>query len=168
MIRWLIAAAPLGVFAGIGVLASMFLVLRPKATTGVSRERVNFQLAVLGSLTKREWIMTVIIILMVIGWAGATVFRLDMGVIALLGLLASVATGIFDNKAFNQLDWNYLILFGVIAGISQIIASLGLDKTLAEVAGTVLLQFGHQPFLIILGIASLSMLLNLLLSQQTA
>jgi len=167
-IYWLIAAAPLGVMAGVGTLASMFLVLRPKVAGSVSSDRVNLQLAVLGPLTRRELIMTLIIVVMVIGWISAGALHLDMGMIALLGLLATVVAGIFDKRSFQQLDWNYLMFFGVIMGISGIIVSMGLDKTLADVVGTVLRQFGNQPVFVILGVAILSMLLNLLLSQQTA
>ncbi len=167
-IYWFIAAAPLGLLAGVGTLASMFLVLRPKVTGSVSSDRVNLQLAVLGPLTRREMIMTLIIVVMVIGWIGAGALHLDMGMIALLGVLATVVAGIFDKRSFQQLDWNYLILFGVIMGISGIIVSLGLDKTLADVVGTVLGQFGNQPVFVILGVAGLSIFLNLILSQQTA
>jgi DASS family divalent anion:Na+ symporter len=167
-IYWLIAAAPLGILAGAGTLASMFLVLRPKVAGSVSSDRVNLQLAVLGPLTRRELIMTLIIVVIVIGWIGAGALHLDMGMIALLGLLATVGAGIFDKRSFQQLDWNYLIFFGVIMGISGIIVSMGLDKTLADVVGTALRQFGNQPVFVVLGVAGLSMLLNLLLSQQTA
>jgi anion transporter len=167
-IYWLIAAAPLGVLAGVGTLASMFLVIRPKVAGSVSSDRVNLQLAVLGPLTRRELVMTLIIVVLVIGWIGARAFHLDMGMIALLGLLATVVAGIFDKRSFQQLDWNYLIFFGVNMGISGLIVSMGLDKTLAGLVGTVLRQFGNQPVFVVLGVALLNMVLNLLLSQQTA
>jgi di/tricarboxylate transporter len=167
-VYWLVAAAPLGVLAGVGTLASMFLVLRPKVAGRVSSDRVNLQLAVLGPLTRRELIMALIIVAIVIGWIGARPFQLDMGMIALLGLLSTVAAGIFDKRAFQQLDWSYLIFSGVIMGISGIIVSIGLDKTLADVVGTVLRQIGNQPIFVVLGVAGMSMVLNLILSQQTA
>src|SRR5262249_51782788 len=95
-IQWLIATAPLGAILFVGALISLFLVVRPGTATAPSRSRVNFQLAVLGSLSRQEKTMSVILLLTLLGWIAAPSLHIDLAIIAAIGLVMAVLTGILD------------------------------------------------------------------------
>jgi DASS family divalent anion:Na+ symporter len=165
-IHWLGAAAPLGVFLSIGALAALFLVFRPRQASAPTGERVNVQLAVLGPPSAREWAMIAVLALTVAGWIAAPALRVDAGTVAVLGLFASVAAGCFDRRAFQELDWNYLIFYGVALSIAVLTVSLGLDRVVAGAVGARLTQIGVSPLLFVLGVACLNFLVQLVLSQN--
>jgi len=162
-LRWLLAAAPLGFFIGLGALSSLFLLLRPHAPAVPLRERVNFQLAVLGPLSTRERVMIAVLVLTVAGWMTEPLTGLDPSVVALLALVATVVTGIFDRKALGELDWSYLIFYGVMLGLSGFVRSLGLDTLAARAAGALLRGLEPSPFVVLPLVACLSVAVRLAL-----
>jgi DASS family divalent anion:Na+ symporter len=167
-IHWIVAAAPLGILIAVGALMSLFLVFRPGATSAPSRERLNLQLAVLGPLSRRELIMMVVLVLTVVGWIALPSRGIDVGTVAVLGLVATVVTGLFDQRALQALDWNYLIFYGVMLGISGLMRSTGLDHVISETVGTAVSPISGQPLLIIPIVACLCFLLRLVLAQPPA
>ena len=165
-IHWLGAAAPLGVFISIGALASLFLVLRPGKASAPSRERVDIQLAVLGRPSAREVTMIAVLVLTVAGWIVAPALGVDVGTVAVLGLLGAVVTGNFDRRSFQELDWNYLIFYGVALSIARLVVSLGLDRVVADAVGAALADIGVTPLLFVLGVACLSILVQLVVPKN--
>lgn len=165
-IHWLGGTWPLAVFVGVGALAMLFLVLRPRSLQAPSRERVIVQLAVLGPPSARELTMIAVLVLTVVGWIAAPALHLGVGTVAVLGLLAAGATGNLDRKALQELDWNYLIFYGVVLGIARLGSSLGLDRVAAEVIGAQLARIGATPLVFVLAIACLTLLMRLILQPE--
>jgi DASS family divalent anion:Na+ symporter len=162
-IQWLVAAAPLGVFVGIGMLIMLFLVLRPRPVMAPSREGVNIQLALLGPVSPREKAMIAVLILTLIGWLLAPKLQVDFATVTIIGLLGTVFTGNFNRQALQELDWNYLIFYGVALSMSRVAVSLGLDRLAADAIGTPLLQIGTSSILFILAVACLNILVRFIL-----
>jgi hypothetical protein len=82
------------------------------------------QLAVLGRPTGREWAMIAVLVGTVVAWSFAPALRLDVSTIAVLGLLAAIMTGNFDQRSLRELDWNFLIFYGVALSTAALRASL--------------------------------------------
>lgn len=169
---WLGAAAPLGVVTAVGGLATLFVVLRPTQAASTSRQRVNVQLAVLGPLSMQERAMIVVLLLTMLGSIFAPLLRIHLGTVAVLGLLAAAITGNFDRRAFQELDWDFLIFSGVALSVSYLVHALQLDYAAAKVIttelGAISARFGEaavSPLVFVLGIAVANLLLRLVLEQ---
>jgi len=164
-IHWFIAAAPLGLFLAITSLGALFVVLRPGAGQARSRDRLDVQLAVLGPLTRREVAMIVVLGLTVAGWLAGSALKLDVALVAVLGLLGAIATGNFEQRSFRELDWNFLIWYGVALSIARVATSLGLDRAVGEGVAQVALV-GASPLLFVLALGCVSLLVQLVLSKE--
>ncbi len=154
-IHWSIGALPLGLVVGLGGLLMLFLVLRPGATPPTPRGHLDVQLAVLGPPSRRELAMLAVLLLTVCGWIAAPSLRIDVAVIALLGLLAAVATGNFGRQAVQALDWDYLIFYGVALSLVRLSSALGLDRLVGEAIGLRLADTGASALVLVLGVAVL-------------
>ena len=166
-IHWTVATAPLAIAIGLGVLASLFLIFRPTVTSAPSQERLQLQLAVLGPISRREIMMTVILVLTVMGWVFLPAHGIDVGTIAVAGFIATVIAGLFTRRAIQSLDWNYLVFFGVMLGIRGVMRSLGLDHLISDTIGQALAPIRGQVILIILLVACSSLLVRLVLAQTS-
>ncbi len=165
-IHWFLAAAPLTLLIAAGMLAAMFLVLRPRLSAAVARERVELQLAVLGPPSRREIAMIVILLLTVAGWVLGTAIHVDAATVAVLGVIAAFLTGNLDQHAWREVDWGYLVFFGVLLGMGRIIGTLGLDRLAGETAGAWLTRMGITPLSFVLLTAALGMLVSSLVGEQ--
>lgn len=166
-IHWFLAAVPLTVLIAAGTLAAMFLVLRPRLAAAVAREKIDLQLAVLGPLARREAAMIAILLLTIAGWVIGPAVRLDAATVAVLGLIAAFLTGNLDHHAWRDVDWSYLIFFGVLLGMGRLMGTLGLDRLAGEAAGAWLTGLGITPFTFVLLIGVLGMMTSSLIGEQT-
>lgn len=163
-VHWFLAAAPLGAFLAITSLGVLFLLLRPRGEGRRIRERLDVQLAVLGPPSLREMAMIVVLALTVAGWLLAPSLRVDVGVVALLGLLGAIATGNFEERSFRDLDWSFLVWYGVALSIAAVASSLGLDRVVGD-GVTQITGTAPNPLFFVLAIAGVSLLVQLVLSK---
>jgi len=110
--------------------------------------------------------MLAILLLVVAGWMAAPALRLDVGVVAIVGLLAAVATGNVDRQAIRELDWDYLIFYGVALSLVRLGAALGLDRLIGETVGRRLVDSGASTLVLVLAIAVVTVLVRLLLGPD--
>lgn len=171
-IAWLVAAAPLGLFVGVGALAMLFVLFRPGPGSAPVPERVDLQLALLGPFSAREWTMMGVLFLTIAGWFAAPALQIHFGAIAAIGLLAAAATGNFDRQSFQELDWGYLIFYGVALSIASVVASVGLDRLPAGIVGGGVASVDAgpaalaSPLLFVLGAACITFLVRLAVPQN--
>jgi len=165
-IHWFLAAAPLTLVMSLGALAALFLVLRPRATAALSRDRLSLQLAVLGPPSRRELAMATILALTVGGWLVGRAFHVEAGTVALLGLLAAFVTGNLDRQALREVDWNYLVFYGVALSLGALTGSLGISRAVSEAIGTTLANLGVTPFLLVLLVGALGIVLHMMIGEQ--
>lgn len=167
-VHWLLAALPLGLFMAVGGLATLYLILRPGGAASLAPAHLDLQLAVLGRPTRRELAMIAVLLLTVAGWIAAPTLHLEVGTVALLGLIGAVLTGSFDRRSLQELDWDYLIFYGVALTLSQLMAALGLDQLVAGVAGDQIARLGVGALPFVLGVALLTILVRLVLLPEPA
>ena len=165
-IHWFLAAAPLTALIAVGMLGAMFLVLRPKISAAVAREKIELQLAVLGPPSVREMAMIAILVLTITGWVMGPSIHLDAATVAVLGLIAAFLTGNLDHHAWRDVDWSYLIFFGVLLGMGRLIGTLGLDRLAGETAGMWLMRAGITPVTFVLLAGVLGMVVSSLVGEQ--
>ena len=154
--HWFLAALPFGLLIAAGSLAALFLLFRPPPSSLPSRGKLTLQLAVLGPMTRQEIAMLAILVATVVGWMVAVNVKVDMGIVALMGLVATIAVGNLDKKAIKELDWNYLLFFGVALGVAGIAVNLKLDRAFGDIAASQLSAIGTTPaaFIVLVFIVS--------------
>jgi CRP-like cAMP-binding protein/di/tricarboxylate transporter len=163
---WLVAAAPLALFVCAGALVLLIVMFRPDRVVQASHERVALQIAVLGPPSRREIAMIAILCLTVAGWIVAPYLRLDLATVAVLGLLLAVASGVFDVRAFQGLDWDFLLFIGVVLSIGKLAVALRLDRAAAAAIGGLFQSWTPGPIVFVLAVAMLSVLARLLIEQD--
>jgi hypothetical protein len=110
--------------------------------------------------------MALILILTVAGWIAAPWLQVDLATVALLGLLAAAAVGIFDSAALQALDWGMLLFFGVVLSLGRLATALGIDAAAGTLIGELLGPARPGPLAMVLAAALVSLVLRLLLEQD--
>ena len=129
---WFIAAAPLAAFVALGSLAWLWLTLRPKSARQASRSQVDLQLTLLGRATGHELGMGAILLALVVGWNAGPAYGLNSAIVGLACVVASALTGCLTRRSLQDLNWDFLISFGVILSLPSIMTSLGIDRELTD------------------------------------
>ncbi len=167
-VTWALAALPLTALAALGGLAMLFLVLRPRHTQPTSRGRVDVQLAVLGPPSVREWAMVGVLLLTVAGLIAAPALHMDVGVVAIIGLLGAVASGNFDRQSIRELDWDYLVFYGAALSLVRLGGTLGLDGLVGSAIGSRFAELGANSLMLVLAIAAVTIVVRLALAPDQA
>ncbi len=165
-VTWFVAAAPLALGVALGSLVLLRVILRPEPVARLPMQRVSLQMAMLGPVAPRELGAIAILVLTVAGWIAAPWLGLDLATVALLGLLATVALGIFDRIALQSLDWSFLIFFGTVLTVGRLGAVVGLDRVAAATIDRLLGAFLPSPLVFVLAVAGVSLLIRLVLDQD--
>ena len=165
-VGWLVAAAPLSLVVALGSLVLLRAMFPPEPIAQIPLQRLRRQVAVLGPVAPREKGAMVVLVLTVTGWVAAPWLRLDLATIALLGLLAMVALGLFDRPALQSLDWSFLIFFGVVLTVGRLSVTVGLDRAAAATVERLLGSAQPGPLLFVLAVAAISLLIRLALDQD--
>ncbi len=163
---WLGATAPLVLVVCGGALLLLVVMFRPERVERAPRERMDLQFAVLGPPSSREVAIIAILCLTVLGWIAAPWIGLDLATVALLGLLAAVAVGAFDTRAFQGLDWDFLLFFGVVLSIGKLTVTLGLDRAAARAVGSLFTTWTPGPTVFVLAVAVISVGVRLVIEQD--
>jgi di/tricarboxylate transporter len=166
-IHWFIAVLPLVVIVACGSLLLLVIRLHPGPAGGTPR-RLGLQLAVLGPLQRREWAMLAILTFTLVGWLAGPLLGIQPSTVALLALLGAFVSGNFDRQALRDLNWDYLLFFGVVLGIAEVSTLLGVDQLAAEVVGAPLAATGLSGPVFVIAIAVLMGLLRVLLVADQA
>jgi DASS family divalent anion:Na+ symporter len=149
-------------------LLLLFAMFRPGRGEAPSRERLGVQLAVLGPMRRQELALTAILLLTLSGWLAAPQLQLDLGTVALLGLLGATLTGAFSKASFRELDWGFLLFYGVAISLAGVAGRLGVDRLAVQLVTTGLERVGSGPLVFLLGVAVLGTVIQLLLPKNTA
>ena len=154
-LQWFISAAPLGAIIAAGSFLAMRALFRSGPVPAPSRDPLRLQRAILGPPSRRELAILAIVGLMLAGWIVGPRFLWQPGVVALFAFIAiMVATGVSNLK---DLDWEYLVFFGVALSIADVADGLQLDKIVGEAAAASLAQLGlgGAAFVILAGVLTI-------------
>lgn len=154
-LEWLLAAAPLGVIIAVGSFFALRILFPTGPLPAPARAPLRLQRAILGAPTTREWLILAIVACMLVGWIIGPKFLWPPGLVALFAFIAvMVVSGVSELK---DLDWEYLIFFGVALSVASIAEGLSLDKIVGLQAATWLTQLGlgGAAFVILAGVLTI-------------
>jgi CRP-like cAMP-binding protein len=154
-LQWFLSAAPLGAIIAAGSFFAMRFLFRVGPLSAPARAPLRLQRAILGTPSIRELMILAIVAAMLIGWVIGPQFLWPPGLVALFAFIAvMIVAGVADLK---NLDWEYLIFFGVALSIASIAEGLSLDKIVgAQAAGWLTqLGLGGAAFVILAGVLTI-------------
>ena len=153
--QWFISAAPLAAIIAVGTFVATRLLLRGGAVAAPAPAPLRLQRAVLGRPSRRELAIAAIAGLMLVGWIIGPKYLIEPGRVALFAFIAvMVVTGVSD---LRNLDWDYLIFFGVALTASNLAEGLRLGKILGDSAAVYMAQvgIGGAAFVILAGVLTI-------------
>jgi DASS family divalent anion:Na+ symporter len=167
MVVWALYALPWLLLVFIGNFAYISRFYRPKEKKKVDTAFLDERIKELGAWTKNEKIMCIIMVLTILLW----VFKSQLGVpeyaAALFALVASLVFGIIPVKKWRtSVAWEALIFIGCAVSLSAVLPSVGVTGWLVVTAGPIVSGFFSNPFLLILGLAVLTLVVRFLILSE--
>ncbi len=147
---WAVRAAPTYGVLLIGMLA--FIVWRYAPQTACTRrtDALPVQRALLGPVSRQEWVSGVVMLLLLASFATQPVHHVDPAWIAVAALGVLAALGLVTPDTLRTVNWNYALLFGTLASVVEIFTTTGLDRSLTSLIAGALSGFSNSPFVFIL------------------
>lgn len=102
--------------------------------TPKAAEFAQEQLTVIGKMSRHEWIMMGVFVLVVLLWATKSINQLDTTLVALIGIAVLLLTQVLDWKDITQEHsaWEVFIWYGGLVNLATSLGETGLTKLFAE------------------------------------
>jgi CRP-like cAMP-binding protein/di/tricarboxylate transporter len=172
---WAVRAAPFFVVLLVGLTASVVWLYRPErsdsANSGQQQRRrviVALQRALLGHPGSKEWAAALIVIFLIGGFLTGSIHHIAPVSIALVALVLLSVVGVVTADSIRSINWNLLVLFGVVASTQQVFESTGVNAWLAEVLEGPLRPLATRPVLFLTVLTLLCVAVSFLLRMPTA
>ncbi len=162
---WFIAAAPLAGFVGLGSLLMLWLLLRPGRAQQASHAQIDLQLSLLGKTTGHEIIMALILTALVVGWNVGPSFGLSPAIIGIASVVAAALAGCLGRRSLQDLNWDFLVSFGVVLSLSPIMTALGIDARISDTVRHFFRGVTLHPAFFVLATAAINIAVRFLLPR---
>lgn len=116
----------------------------------------------LGPMSSKEKLLVLFFVLAIVGWAGGNFFKIDGTAVALLFFACSAIFRLisWENVLKNAGAWNTLIWYGVIIGVSGVLAQAKFFTWLATIFAQNVNMAGYSTMLVLGGLTILSVLIR--------
>ena len=100
----------------------------------------------LGRLSSGEWISLAVLGLAIAGWLGKPFHGIGEAWVALAALLVFLVTRVLDKNGLkNDIDWGFLLFFGVMSSVGAIMVHLKMDQWLMGILDPVISTVSFDP-----------------------
>ncbi len=154
-VRWIVGA----IVPGLASLALMPLILYrlwpPLVTrTPGAAEYARKELASMGPLGRREWLMLGTFLLILVLWMTPGINHLHYAVVALIGLGVLLVSGVltWTDVISEKPAWDVFIWYGGLYGLAAILADSGVTRWFAEATGGMMGGWSWPMALLVLGL----------------
>lgn len=147
---WVKAALPMGVL--FFLLSYLFIILfyRPQEKIQLNPAVIESQIKILGHITMQEKISLMTVMITILAFLTQPWHNINTAWIAMLGFLILCGCSILDEKSVrSDIDWNYLIAFGSLTGLGNIMSSIGLTAVIANRVGPYLNITGNKILILL-------------------
>lgn len=167
MVTWALCAAPWLILMFVGNYLFISRRYRPASGNKLDVSFLDQRLKELGAWTKKEKIMGVVMIVTILLW----VFKSQLGVpeyaAALFALVAALAFDILPIKKWrSNVAWDSLIFIGCAVSLSTVLPAVGVADWLVAAVGPYTSMFFSNPFLMIAGLAVLTIVVRFLILSE--
>jgi di/tricarboxylate transporter len=138
------------------------------AAAGRHAQRLALQRALLGKPSRQEYIAGGVAILLVVGFVTQPLHNVNPTWVAVAAFLLLAATGVLTADTLRSVNWNFVVLFGVLTSMSGVFAGVGLDRWLGDIVAQLLGPLAPNPVLFVAALAMLCFGLNLVVRLPAA
>lgn len=167
MVKWAICAAP---FVLLCLVMHYFYLSKAYNTEGNKKFDLTYldeRLKEMGPWTKKEKTMGVIMVITVLCWVTKSIHGIPEYAVALVAACACVVFDILPVKSFrSNIAWESLIFIACSISIGNVLTHVGLTPWLAETIGPYTSGFFGNPFLLIIGLAAVTLVVRFLILSE--
>ncbi len=151
-LTWLAAAALAGAVMLIGAVFILLVVFRPEVTSKATTAAIlKEQERALGRLSRQELATIGAVALLLVGLLLQSILHIDTAWLAICALILTVAGGVLNRGSFrSSIDWGFLTLFGILLGTGGVLHSVGIDRWIADILGSLTAITGNSGVLLLL------------------
>jgi len=172
---WALRAAPAHAVLFVGLVGAVIYLYRPAADEAPARpagrspaEALALQRALLGPPSRQERIAGVVLALLLLGFAAQPLHGIEPAWVAVAGFTALAAGRVLTPEALRAVNWNFVLLFGMLASMPQVFAHSGLDRWLAGLVAGAVGGLAGTPLLFVGALTVVCFGLSLVLRWQAA
>jgi di/tricarboxylate transporter/CRP-like cAMP-binding protein len=169
---WAARAMPLHVLMLAALLGFVVWRFRPVPSDQASRREQNrpealaLQRALLGPPTRQERVVGLVTLVLLLGFATQAVHKVDLVWVSVAAFVVLAALGTLTPAVLRDVNWDFILLFGVLIGIAEVVASTGLDAWLAGLVRGPLAGLASVPILFVFALSVVCTVLSLVLRWQ--
>ncbi len=168
---WVLAALPAGVFTLIFLYGAIIFLFRIKQEdqSRLSPRTLEAQLEILGPLTKSEWLSIAVLVMALAGWLGEPLHGIKESWVALAAFLIFLTAGVLDKNSLKRnIDWGFLLFFGVISSLGDLLRQLKIDRYLVDLVEPILSYVSFHALAFLLAVALIVYLVRFFLRKPPA
>jgi di/tricarboxylate transporter len=150
---WTLAALPAGIFTILSMLLAINFLFPEEKLDNIEVQLINAEppLAGAGPLSREEWLCMVTLACTLLGWIAKPLHGISEPSIALAALLVFLVMGILDRNSFkNNVEWGFLVFFGVTYSLASIASHLKVDLWLMNLIYPLLSVVSFHPAVFLL------------------
>ena len=167
MVKWALCSLPFIVPFFIGNYLYISSRYKPASGQKLDVSFLEERQKALGPWKREEKIMGVIMILTVLSWVLKSVTNIPEYATALIALCATLIFGILPVKQWrNNVAWESLIFIACSVGLGTVLPHVNITTWLSEAVGPYTVGFFSNPFLLIAGLAVLTLLVRFLILSE--
>ena len=172
-VAWAVRAAPLHAVLLGGLLGYIMWRHAPRASSPQhgarsARAALHVQQVLLGRLSRHERIAGLVAIGLLIGFATQPLHGIDPAWVSVIAFVIMAGTGVLTLDTLKSINWNTLLLLGVLASMAEVVSTTKLDAWLAPLMANELGALSAVPVLFVVALALLCQALSLVLRWQAA
>lgn len=148
---WFKIALPMGaLFFSLSYLL-IILFYRPAEKIKLNPAIIDAQIKVLGRMTIQEKISLMTVVITIFAFLTQSWHHINTAWIAMLSFLILCGSSVLDNKSVrSDIDWTYLIAFGSLTGLGNIMSSIGLTGAITDWVGPYFNFTGNKVLILLL------------------
>ncbi|HYG59323.1 MAG TPA: SLC13 family permease [Symbiobacteriaceae bacterium] len=158
---WLLSALPMAAIVSGGFALWIWLFFRPDSARPVARSMVTMQQAILGPLTRQEWMVLGVLAFLLVGFISEPWHGIPSSRLAIASFLFLTGGGLLDKEGLKHIDWSLIIYMGAVISLSAVAQKVGLNQALTSMIAPWVKQLHLTPLILLLGVALLTIVLRL-------
>lgn len=169
-LSWAFFAAPANAILLVGMIAALVWIYRPRdraeGASAPHRETVELQRKLIGRPSRSERMSIVVGTALVAGFVTQPLHGAHPAWVAAIALAALGAARVVNANTLRAVNWDFVLLFGMLASLSEVFRATGLDQWIAGLFGGVFGGLTGSRVLFVAGLALIAFGLSFVLNWQ--
>jgi anion transporter len=169
-LSWAFFAAPANAILIVGMIAALVWLYRPRSradgVTAPHHATIRLQRRLLGRPSRGERMSVVVGAGLVAGFVTQPLHGAHPAWVAVVALAALGAARVVDANTLRAVNWDFVLLFGLLASLSEVFRTTGLDQWIAGSAHGVISGMTDSRVLFVAALAFVAFGLSFVLNWQ--